>query len=86
MTAPSQVKRRDFFSDKRCPVKSPNLIDTKWIAVVSNRSIILGKGIVPVHSPAEILSMESASARRAASCQERKALSSLFTFVRYFRL
>ncbi len=76
----SQVKRCEALFDKKCPVSSPSLIDTKWIAVVKSRSIIKGKGIVPVHSPAEILSAERAKAKRKASCQERMALSSRLTF------
>ena len=81
MAAPSQARWCEFFPDKSRPDKSPNLIDMKWIVVVSSRSIISGMGIVPVHSPAEMLSMERANAKRAASFQERTALSSLFTFL-----
>lgn len=40
----------------------------------------MGKGNAPVQSPAEMLSMERASASRAASFPERTALFALFTF------
>lgn len=40
----------------------------------------MGKGTVPVQSPAEMLSMERANARRAASFPERISLSVLLTF------
>lgn len=67
MAAPSQAKLCELLQDKRCPVKRPNQIERKWIAVVSNMSIIGDKDSVPVHRPAEILSTDRASARRAAS-------------------
>ena len=84
MAAPSQAKLCELLRDIRYPKKRPSQIERKWIAVASNRSIIGDKNIVPVHSPAEILSMDRASANRAASRQERMALSSLFTLCEIF--
>ncbi len=81
MAAPSQAKRCELLLDNRCPAKRPSLIDKKWITVVKSSSIIGDKDTVPVQSPAEILSMERARASRAASRQERCAVSSLFTLL-----
>ena len=58
----------------------PDLIDAKWITVVRSRRIKTGKGIDPVHSPAEILSTERANAKMAASLPERTDLWVLLSF------
>lgn len=80
MAAPSQAKLCEPLRDSSPPVKRPSRMERKWIAVVRNNSIIGGRDTVPVHNPAETLSIDRANARRAASRQESTALSSLFIF------
>ncbi|MDE7046445.1 MAG: hypothetical protein K2P25_00420 [Lachnospiraceae bacterium] len=75
---PSQAKLCDL-AQRRRPVKSPRRMDKRCTAVVKKSNIMGERDVAPVHSPAEMLSMERASARRAASRQERTEGSSLLT-------
>ena len=80
MAAPSQEKWHNPFRASRRPIKSPKRMEKKWMAVVRNKRTQGAMDRVPVHKPADTLSMDSAIPRKAASIPERTEGEELLIF------
>lgn len=73
MAAPSQEKLHKPFCESSLPVKSPRRMESRWISVVMSKSRQGFKFRVPVHRPADMLSMDRARPSSAASFPDRMA-------------